>query len=184
MPLVNEVVIGLKDKDRFNASKPSDDAQFLTYVTNPTLAAVIQSQFASAGVQAPTKFPRNDLVTAFLTGIPGLNKPAAVVPSEMMRLNTTIAPAAKGAQNRLGVIGGDNAGFPNGRRPGDDVPDIELRVMMGKLCTLNDAASFGCTAADAPSGALQFTDGAYTDDGNYDAVFPYLRSPLPGSPQQ
>jgi hypothetical protein len=184
MPLVNELVIGLKDKDKFNASSPSGDAQFLTYVTNPTLSTVIESQFGSAGVKAPTKFPRNDLVTAFLTGVPGLNKPATVTPSEMMRLNTDIAPAAKGAQNRLGVIGGDNAGFPNGRRPGDDVVDIELRVVMGKLCTLNNAAAFGCVAADAPSGSLQFTDGAYTDDSNYDAGFPYLRTPLPGSPQQ
>ncbi|WP_225984641.1 DUF4331 domain-containing protein [Noviherbaspirillum aerium] len=184
MPLVNEVVIGLKDKDKFNASKPSGDAQFLTYITNPTLAAVIESQFSSAGVKAPTKLPRNDLVTAFLTGVPGLNKPANVVPSEMMRLNTEIAPKAKGAQNRLGVIGGDTAGFPNGRRPGDDVVDVELRVLMGKLCTLNDPATFGCAPADAPSGTLQFTDGAYTDDSNYDAAFPYLRTPLAGSPQE
>jgi hypothetical protein len=184
MPLVNELVIGLKDKDKFNASRPGGDAQFLSYVTNPTLATVIESQFSSAGVKAPTKFPRNDLVSAFLTGIPGLNKPANVTPSEMMRLNTDIAPKAKGAQNRLGVIGGDTAGFPNGRRPGDDVPDIELRVVMGKLCTLNDPASFGCVPTDAPSGTLQFTDGAFTDDSNYDAAFPYLRTPLAGSPQQ
>lgn len=184
MPLVNELVIGLQDKDKFNASKPGDDAQFLDYVTNPTLAALIESQFSSAGVKAPTKFPRSDMVAAFLTGITGLNKPANVAPSEMMRLNTDIAPVAKGQQKRLGVIDGDNAGFPNGRRPGDDVPDIELRVVMGKLCTLNDTAKFGCVPTDAPSGTLQFTDGAFTDDSNYDAAFPYLRTPLPGSPQQ
>nr|WP_233575776.1 DUF4331 domain-containing protein [Noviherbaspirillum saxi] len=184
MPLVNELVIGLKDKDKFNASKPSGDAQFLAYVTNPTLAAIIESQFSSAGVKAPTKFPRNDLVTTFLTGVPGLNKPANIVPSEMMRLNTDIAPKAKGSQNRLGVIGGDTAGFPNGRRPGDDVVDVELRVMMGKLCTLNDPGTFGCAPADAPAGTLQFTDGAYTDDSNYEAAFPYLRTPLAGSPQE
>lgn len=184
MPLVNELVIGLKDKDKFNASQPSGDAQFLTYVTNPTLAAVIEGQFASAGVRAPTKFPRTDLVTAFLTGIPGLNRPANGTPAEMMRLNTTTPPTAAGAQSRLGVLGGDNAGFPNGRRPGDDVADIELRVMMGALCTLNNAAAFGCVAGDAPSGTIQFTDGAFTDASNYDTAFPYLRNPLPGSPQQ
>jgi hypothetical protein len=73
----------------------------------------------------------------------------------MLRLNTSIPPAAKGQQSRLGVLAGDNAGFPNGRRPGDDVVDIELRVAMGVLCTINLA----CKPADAPSGAVHFTDG-------------------------
>jgi hypothetical protein len=180
MPLVNELVIGLKDKDRFNTSKPVNDAQFIDYVTNPTLPALVETLFSSAGVRAPAKFPRNDLVTAFLTGIPGINRPANFVLSEMMRLNTATAPVAKGAQRRLGVLDGDNAGFPNGRRPGDDVVDIELRVIMGKLCTLNIS---DCTSADAPSGGISFTDGAYVDDSFFDAAFPYLRTPLPGSPQ-
>jgi len=178
MPLVNEVVIGLKDKDRFNASKPADDAQFATYVTNPTLPALLEILFGSAGVRAPTNFPRNDLVTAFLTGVPGLNQPAHVTAAEMLRLNTSIAPVARGTQKRLGVIGGDTAGFPNGRRPGDDVVDIELRVAMGRLCVL----SLGCTPADAPAGAIDFTDGALVNDSQFDAGFPYLRDPLPGSP--
>jgi len=178
-PLVNEIVIGLKDKDKFNASKPVDDAaNFADYVTNPTFPALVEVLFGAAGVKAPTNFPRNDLVAAFLTGVDGLNKPANVVPAEMMRLNTSIAPKAKGQQARLGVLGGDNAGFPNGRRPGDDVVDIELRVAMGVLCTLN----LGCTPAQAPSGTLRFTDGAYLDDSFFDAAFPYLRDPLPGSP--
>ena len=180
MPLVNEVVIGLKDKDRFNHSKPSGDAQFADYVTNPTLPALIEILYGSAGAKAPTNFPRNDLVTAFLTGVKGLNQPANVTPSEMLRLNTSIAPVAPAAQKRLGVIEGDNAGFPNGRRPGDDVVDIALRVVMGKLCTLN----LGCTPADAPAGALRFTDGAYLDSSVFLAGFPYLKAPLAGSPQQ
>ena len=179
MPLVNEVVIGLKDKDKFNGSQPADDAQFAEYVTNPTLPTLIGALFGAAGVKAPTNFPRNDLVTAFLTGVPGLNKPATVTPSEMLRLNTGIAAAPKGSQNRLGVIAGDNAGYPNGRRLGDDVVDISLRVVMGKLCTL----SLGCVPADAPSGGLGFTDGAYVDDSFFDAAFPYVKNPLPGSPQ-
>jgi hypothetical protein len=178
-PLVNELVIGLKDKDKFNASRPVDDAaNFADYVTNPTLPALIEILFGGAGVKAPTNFPRNDLVAAFLTGIEGLNKPPGVVAAEMMRLNTSIAPKAKGQQNRLGVVGGDTAGFPNGRRPGDDVVDIELRVAMGLLCTLN----IGCTAAQAPSGAIHFTDGAYLDDSFFTNGFPYLKSPIPGSP--
>ncbi|HEY4714767.1 MAG TPA: DUF4331 domain-containing protein, partial [Aquirhabdus sp.] len=153
MPLVNEVVIGLKDKDKFNASHPSKDGQFATYVTNPTLPALLQILFGSAGVKAPTNFPRTDLIAAFLTGIPTLNKPANVVASEQLRLNTAIPATAQANQNRLGVIAGDNAGFPNGRRPGDDVVDIALRVVMGKVCTIAGVnTAVGCKATDAPSG--------------------------------
>ncbi|MCC6072561.1 DUF4331 domain-containing protein [Massilia sp. MAHUQ-52] len=180
MPLVNEVVIGLKDKDKFNHSKPSADGQFADYVTNPTLPALIEVLYGSAGAKAPTNFPRNDLIAAFLTGVKGVNQPATVTPSEMLRLNTSIAPTAPGAQKRLGVIDGDNAGFPNGRRPGDDVVDIALRVVMGKLCTLN----LGCAPSDAPAGTIRFTDGAYLDETFFTAGFPYLKTPLPGSPQQ
>jgi len=178
-PLVNEVVIGLKDKNKFNSSEPKDDAQFADYVTNPTLPALLEILFGSAGVKAPTNFPRTDLVAAFLTGVSGLNQPARVVGSEMLRLNTAIPPTPGGAQSRLGVLGGDVAGFPNGRRPGDDVVDIELRVAMGVLCTLSIG---GCTPADAPAGTLHYTDGAFLDSGFFDNAFPYLRTPLKGSP--
>ncbi len=179
MPLVNEVVIGLKDKDQFNSSKPSGDGQFIDYVTNPTLPALIEVLFGAAGANAPTNFPRNDLVATFLTGINGVNQPSNVVASEMLRLNTSITPTTSSVQNRLGVIGGDNAGFPNGRRPGDDVVDIALRVVMGRLCKLN----IGCVPNDAPAGALDFTDGAFIDSSFFDASFPYLKTPLAGSPQ-
>jgi len=176
-PLVNELVIGLPDKDKFNASLPANDAQFLTYVTNPTIPTIIETLF---GTRAPTAFPRQDLVAVFLTGITGLNAPAHLVAAaEEMRLNTTVAPAAKGAQNRLGVIAGDNAGYPNGRRPGDDVVDVTLRVAMGRLYTLG---LFG-SPSDAPSGALDFTDGAFVDSTMYGSAFPYLNTPIPGSPQ-
>lgn len=178
MPLVNELVIGLKDKDKFNASLPSDDAQFADYVTNPSFPAIVQTLFAAQGVKAPTNFPRLDLVSTFLTGITGANKPLNGVPSEMLRLNTTSPVVPQGSQNRLGVIGGDNSGFPNGRRLGDDVVDISLRVIMGKLCTLN----MGCGPADAASGAIRFTDGAFVDDSFFDVAFPYAKTPLPGSP--
>ena len=94
MPLVNEVVIGLKDKNMFNASQPKDDGQFVDYVTNPTLPALLEILFGAAGVKAPNNFPRTDLVAAFLTGIPGVNQFG--VPSEMLRLNTAIASDAGG----------------------------------------------------------------------------------------
>ncbi|MBC7413526.1 MAG: DUF4331 domain-containing protein [Herminiimonas sp.] len=182
MPLVNELVIGLKDKDQFNSSKPTGDGQFIDYVTNPTLPALIEVLYGSVGAKAPTNFPRNDLVATFLTGIFGVNQPAGVVASEMLRLNTLTPVAA--TQSRLGVIGGDSAGFPNGRRPGDDVVDIELRVAMGRLCTLGvamNATTALCKASDAPAGSLDFTDGAYLDSTFTDNAFPYLRNPIAGS---
>ncbi len=178
MPLVNELVIGLKDKDRFNASKPKDDGQFASYVTNPTLPTILQALF---GVSAPTNFPRKDLVTAFLTGVKGLNQPKNVVASEMLRLNTSIDPTPAALQKNLGVLAGDNAGFPNGRRPGDDVVDAELRVANGILCTLNNPAVFGCAPADALSGAAALTDGANVDASFFNTGFPYLKAPLPGA---
>ena len=183
MPLVNEVVIGLKDKDKFNASKPINDSQFATYVTNPTLPALLEILFKSAGVKAPTNFPRTDLVAAFLTGVPTLNKPANVVASEELRLNTSIPAVPKASQDRLGVINGDAAGFPNGRRPGDDVVDIALRVVMGKLCTIDGVnTAVGCKPSDAPVGGLHFTDGAWQSPTQFGETFPYLNTPIAGSP--
>jgi hypothetical protein len=176
MPLVNEVVIGIKDKNLFNGSKPINDAQFADYVTNPTLPEIIEILYPVA--PAPTLFPRTDLVATFLTGITGVNQPANVVASEMLRLNTAIAPTPLASQNNLGVIAGDNAGFPNGRRPGDDVVDIALRVVMGKLI---DLGLFG-TAGQAPAGSAAFTDGALVNAAMFDSAFPFLKSPIPGSP--
>ena len=184
-PLVNELVIGLDDKDKFNSSKPKNDAtNFADYVTNPTLPALIQTLFPAA--VAPTNFPRTDLVTVFLKGIKGVNQPtpAPTVLAEMMRLNTSIAPVAIGAQSALGVAGGDNAGYPNGRRPGDDVVDLSLRVVMGALCVLTgptDTLQVGCTPAVAPAGGLALTDGVRKTSVNYLATFPYLTPPLPGN---
>jgi hypothetical protein len=182
MPLVNEVVIGMDDKDRFNASKPKDDAQFINYVTNPVLPKLVETLFPSA--KAPTNFPRTDLVTVFLKGINGLNQPKSVTASEMMRLNTSIAPIAAASQNPLGVAGGDKAGFPNGRRPADDVTDLSLRVAMGALCVLTgpaDTLQVGCKPADAPAGGLALTDGVRKTATDYLQTFPYLSAPLPGN---
>ncbi|NML62381.1 DUF4331 domain-containing protein [Massilia sp. RP-1-19] len=182
MPLVNEVIIGMDDKDRFNTSKPKDDVQFLDYVTNPVLPAVVETLFPTA--KAPTNFPRTDLVTVFLKGINGVNQPKNVVASEMMRLNTSIAPTPAASQNVLGVAGGDNAGFPNGRRPADDIVDVSLRVAMGALCVLTgagDALQVGCKPADAPAGAAALTDGVRKTAASFKPAFPYLNTPLPGN---
>ncbi len=189
-PLVNEVVIGLKDKDKFNGSDPSNDAQFLNYVTTPTLPVLLNVLF---GVNVPHT-PRNDLVSVFLTGVPGLNQPANVVPSEELRLNTSIAPTAPAQQNDLGVLGGDLAGFPNGRRPYDDTVDIALRAAEGALCS-TAIGTCGDETSDPNNGA-PFTDGARSPGptaatenvtGKENAAdtyldhFPYLSSPVPGS---
>src|SRR6185295_19342584 len=148
----------------------------------PTLPTLLEVLFGGAGVKAPTNYPRTDLVAAFLTGVEGVNKPANVVVSEQVRLNTAIAATPGTAQNRLGVLGGDNAGFPNGRRPGDDVVDIELRVAMGVLC--HAFPGVFCSPADAPSGNLPFTDGTLQNAGQFDSTFPYLKPPIPGSPNE
>lgn len=169
-PLVNEVVIGLKDKDRFNGSEPKDDGQFIDYVTHPTLPAILEILFGGAGVQAPTQFPRTDLVAAFLTGLEGLNKNGSV--GEMLRLNTNVPAVPAEAQSNLGALTGDIAGFPNGRRPGDDVVDIELRVVMGALLPIEVA----------PNKNLPFTDGAPVNASFFNSSFPYLKTPLAGSP--
>ncbi|MFC3744044.1 DUF4331 domain-containing protein [Paractinoplanes deccanensis] len=153
MPLVNEVVIPVGRKDEFNATAPQNDAKFLPFVTNPEVPRRIQDIYK---IPAPAT-PRQDLVEVFLTGVckacgpvavdlnsQRLNKdvdPAKFVPSEQLRLNMSIAPAA--TPNRLGVLGGDNAGFPNGRRLADDVTDVTLRVAEGVLLPNHPAAVDG-----------------------------------------
>ena len=193
MPLVNELVIGLKDKDKFNASKPSGDSQFIDYVTNPTLPALLEIALGLPGI-APTNFPRNDLVTTFLTGIKGVNQPMNVVGSEMLRLNTAIPAVPFAQQNRLGIVGNilaggtDNAGYPNGRRPKDDVVDISLVAVMGGLCMANgntDALGFGpaCKPSAVPLQGTAFKLHDAVDQAVVPLLpgFPYLNTPIPGS---
>ena len=203
-PLVNEVVIGLDDKDRFNASEPKDDAQFAQYVTNPTLPVIIDALFngdksLNADTIAPSNYPRADLVAAFLTGVAGVNQMSTVTASEMLRLNTGVPATDAGSQSNLGVVAGDLAGFPNGRRPGDDVIDIALRASMGVLChginvdlnndgTVDDEDNLLLcdTTAEAsrdraPVGTVAFRDGAPQNQSQFSADFPYLQSPIPGA---
>jgi hypothetical protein len=206
-PLVNEVVIGLRDKDKFNNSEPKDDlANFADYVTNPTLPELVELLFGAAGVEAPNNFPRTDLVEAFVTGIDGgtmafVNGAAA----EYLRLRMDLPASAFDNQYELGAAGCvvptptgymlniaapscDLGGFPNGRRPGDDVVDLALRVAMGVLAGTDNTAT----------GLLPYTDGAGfqglavacdpvtrgagCDSRHFDNAFPYLNTPYPGSP--
>jgi hypothetical protein len=177
-PLVNELVIGLKDKDHFNGSRPKDDGQFLDYVTNPSVPVLINALFPIPATTPPST-PRNDLVAVFLTGVAGLNKPAGVKPSEMMRLNTSIAPTPAATQKDLGVLAGDNAGYPNGRRPIDDVVDITLRAALG---VLNPAGPDHPAAADLATDGVQLP-GAAAGQGasDFGTTFPYLNTPITAS---
>ena len=168
MPLVNEVVAPLGAKDAFNASKPADDAQFLPAVEEPEVSALIPQLYP--GVTVP-EGPREDIVSIFLTGIPDVNQPADVTPSEMIRLNTSIAPTALDQQDRLGLLAGQNDGFPNGRRLVDDVYDVELRALAG-------GTPFTPEFDRAPNNAL--TDGVDANDLPFLASFPYLSSPHQG----
>ncbi|MGZ4609684.1 MAG: DUF4331 domain-containing protein [Actinomycetes bacterium] len=161
-PLVNEVVIPYKVKDTFNSIPPSRDAAALPFVEKPELAALLKNV---CGVNAPTD-NRDDLVTVFLTGIKGLNQPKKVTPSEQLRLNTR--PVAGQTPSRLGVIGGDKNGFPNGRRLSDDVVDIALQVVGGEL----------------KGNPNDLGDGVNANDAQFGTTFPYVALPLSGSVEQ
>jgi Domain of unknown function (DUF4331) len=160
-PLVNEVVIPLGKKDRFNASRPADDTQFLDHVITPELANLIPVLYP--GVNVPTTVDaglglggREDIATIFLTGIPGVNQPMNVKPSEMLRLNTSIP----------------QSGFPNGRTLTDDVVDIEIRALAG-------ATPFSPEFNISPNKDLG--DGVDANDVPLSATFPYLASPKAGT---
>ncbi|MEO6392183.1 MAG: DUF4331 domain-containing protein, partial [Pyrinomonadaceae bacterium] len=173
-PLVNEVVIPLKLKDAFNSLYPKNDAIAAPFVLDPQLAKLLQAVF---GIAIPPA-PRNDLVSIFATGIPvnGITGPNYTtflsdgIPHEMLRLNVAIAPAVN--QNRLGLLGGDVAGFPNGRRVNDDVTDIALRAVAG-------GTPFTPATNVAPNNTLG--DGVDHNDVPFLSRFPYLGTPQTGN---
>ena len=167
-PLVNEAVIDLARKDAFNAIEPTSDAVALDRVTDPEVPKLLKLIF---NVDSPPA-PRNDLVTIFLTGIAGLNQPANVRAAEMLRLNMMIPPATASSFSRLGVLGGDLAGFPNGRRPGDDVLDIVLQAAAG-------ATPLTPAFSRSPNNALG--DGVNSNDVPFLSSFPYLGIPHAGN---
>lgn len=159
-PLVNELVIPLKDKEKWNSSRLRNDVQFLPYVLDPTLPKILNALY---GISIPPA-PRNDLVAVFLTGVQGLNQAPNTAPAELIRLNVAIPPTRK--PNRLGVLGGDLAGYPNGRRLADDVVDISLRAVAGVL-----VSGFNI----APNN--QLGDGVDANDVPFITEFPYLGYP-------
>ena len=173
-PLVNELIIPLKLKDSFNRSTPEGDSQFAQFVTNPQLAQLLSATY---GITVPAA-PRNDLVAIFATGIPvnpvtGPNFTTFLSdgrPHEMLRLNVAISPSSN--PSRLGLLGGDFAGFPNGRRVFDDVVDIALRAVAG-------GTPFTPATNISPNNTLG--DGVANNDVPFLSRFPYLGVPQSGN---
>jgi len=186
-PLVNEVLIGLPEKDYWNRQQPSNESYFLLYYQYPTLPSIINILFLDAVNAAtganftqlqPTFLPRIDIVQVALLGIPGLTLKADAKIADLVRLNTSVAAKGIDAQNSLGVIAGDVAGYPNGRRLGDDITDILLRVLMGKLCYIDGLGL--CTPSQAPVGNEPITDGSPQNANQFGTSFPYMKHPRPG----
>jgi hypothetical protein len=182
-PLFNEVLVGIGHKDQWNALPPYEDKRFANGVAHPELAALLPALypgvFPNLDQLNKSGKPRADLEAILLTGIPsgiitGFQNNTGPVLADMLRLNTAIPPSTSPSQ--LGLLGGDLAGFPNGRRVFDDVVSIELRAIAGVTVPLVDktftpdaaagAVTDGLTASSVPSGYLQ--------------SFPYLGVPYSG----
>ena len=200
-PLFNELFIPMgssptvseNDKDLYNAQLPGTDVNRIDYVrgtaSRPVEPVNLINLLYPPVLDAPTS-GRNDLVRVFLTGVPGAtrfpvqNDPAdpsagpGSVPAEYMRLNTAVPATSPGSENRLGVIGGDLGGYPNGRRLGDDVVDISLRVAAGVLLPGNSCAGGTASCNQAPNN--QLGDGVNQNEKPFRTTFPYLASPYDG----
>ena len=196
---VNEVVIGLPDKDHFNSSVAVERRAVCQLCDQSQLTCVAQCPVPGAGQFDSRYDPAESRSDEFSTQRSGRRLPYRLYRSESAIYGHPIGNAAleygdrartpAASQNTLGVIAGDVAGFPNGRRPGDDVVDVSLRVVMGALCyplpigTGGAPTNLGlCTPAQAPVGNAAFTDGAPINALDFDQTFPYLQTPLPGSP--
>jgi hypothetical protein len=160
--LINELLIGTGDKDRFSMSEPKNDAAFASYLLDPLLARVINAAYGGA-VTIPTP-PRLDLLplVTYAPPIAAAGTPAGPV-ADLLRLNTGVPPTARASRKRLGLLAGDPAGYPNGRRVSDDVTDISTRVVVG---VLNPAFNI------FPNNRLG--DGVNTNDKPYQENFPYV----------
>jgi hypothetical protein len=180
-PLINEVIIPLGKKDRWNASDPSDDADFASHYTRPELTRL--ANFLYPALDDAPETGRGDIAAILLTGVPGLNFTGSTQ-ADLIRLNTGIPPSAPvGAGNRLGVLAGDFAGFPNGRRLEDDVTDIELRALtcgygptVGPL--IEDLGFCAGNANRSPNN--QLGDGVDANDRPFQTTFPYVPVPHQG----
>ena len=177
-PLFNEVITPMAEKDRWNAESPADDERFAKYVANPELARLLPVLYPGVFPKlAAYAKPRADLLAILLTGIPsgvvpGFQNFTGSTQADMLRLNVAIPPAS--SPNVLGLIGGDAAGFPNGRRVIDDVVTVELRAVAGATIPLVDPSFTPDGAASA------VTDGTTNTNSAYLQSFPYLGTPAGG----
>jgi len=191
-PLINEVVIPLGQKDYWNRQDPANDSQFAPFYTSPEVSRLENALYgtlpqghAGGALQAIDETGRSDLVSILLTGVHGLNETGSTK-SDLLRLNTAITPGINGAcpggtasaaqPDRLGVLDADLCGYPNGRRLGDDVIDIDLRVFaQGYGSFLN--AAFGLPNK-SPNNLLG--DGVNSNDVAFSSTFPYVAAPHQG----
>ena len=180
-PLINEVVIPLADKDRWNAEDPRDDSQFAQYYKRPELTRLANLLYPALDDAPETG--RGDIAAILLTGVPGLNF-TGPTKADLIRLNTAIPPSGPvGTGNRLGLLAGEFAGFPNGRRLEDDVVDIELQAL---TCGYGPVVgpiveSLGFCAGNAnrsPNNVLG--DGVDANDRPFQTSFPYVPVPHQG----
>jgi hypothetical protein len=177
-PLFNEVIVPMGKKDLWNSLGPADDKLFLTYVQKPELAGLLPVLYPGVFPNlANLTAPRADLVAILLTGLPagivtGFQNYTGPVYADELRLNMAIQPSA--SPNALGILGGDLAGFPNGRRVFDDVVSVELRAIAGATYPLVDPSY----TPDSNAGKL--TDGLDASSTSYLNSFPYLGTPQGG----
>jgi hypothetical protein len=164
-PLINEVIIGTGYKDYWSMSQPVNDSQFANFDLDPTLARVLNAAYEAlygAGIFPIPSPPRNDLLplVTYAPPIAASGTPAGPI-ADLLRLNTGVPPTAQANRSRLGLLGGDPAGYPNGRRISDDVTDISLRVVQGFL-------------ADSTKYNLLLGDGVNVNDVPLQETFPYV----------
>ena len=177
-PLINEVIIPMSQKDMWNSVDPSTDAQFLGFVQHPELAGLLPVLYPGVFPHlAAYSSPRADLAAILMTGIPsgiigGFQNLTSAAPADLLRLNMAVPPS--NSPNPLGIIGGDLAGFPNGRRVFDDAVTIEIRAIAGVTIPLVDPTF-------TPDGAAALVaDGTGPGSGRYISHFPYLADPKSG----
>jgi hypothetical protein len=187
-PLVNEVVNPMAVKDRWNAQDPHDDAQFAKYVLHPELANLVANvlypvAFPNLATYVAAGTPRADLAAILLTGIPagvvpGFQNYTGPVQADMLRLNVAVPATAPGSENPIGLVAGDAAGFPNGRRPIDDVTAIELKAIAGATIPLVDPSFTPDGAAAVLNDGTAPTNTPYGEP--FLPTFPYLSNPNNG----
>jgi Domain of unknown function (DUF4331) len=168
-PLINELVIGIGSKDRFSMDRPKNDKQFAGFFLNPPIVGIVEALYGGA-LKVPAA-PRNDLLplVTYAAPIAAAGTPSGPV-ADLLRLNTGVPATPLQQTSRLGLIGGDPAGFPNGRRLFDDVTDITLRVAVGGVLVSPPFAGFD------PNVNGRLGDGVNVDDARYHDAFPYIGS--------